>query len=91
MIQSIPKLVIGNFLKLVTFQSDDQTKHIGKDHMLSNVPSFIRMIERLIAKSKSDWVDSIKIEAQTSLRLIIKKLKNSKGEVENILEKLNRS
>ena len=48
------------------------------------------MIERLIAKSKSDQVDSIKIEAQSSLRFVVKKLKNSKGEIENILENLNR-
>jgi hypothetical protein len=69
-IQQIPEIVIQNYLRM-----DSKIK-------ISKLNSFQKLFEKLLHKAKSDKSDSIKIEAQNSLRAIVRALSSSQYESE---------
>jgi len=48
------------------------------------------MIEKLISRAKSDRTDSIRMEAQSVLRTIVRDLSNNKADLLNLLDVLSR-
>lgn len=98
-IQSIPDLVVDNFQKNVNVGRpapdgiDREMLFVPeKDRVLLTAqPSFAKLIEKLLQKSKSDRTESIRIEAQTTLRAIFRKLNNAEQEIPYLLDSLNRS
>ena len=55
---------------------------------ITEISQFVRMIEKLISRAKLDRTESIKIEAQTTLRKIIRDLSNNKNDLVQLLEAL---
>ena len=59
-IKCIPVIIVDNYFLYVRVQREEGT---NKELKLSQVASFIRMIEKLLMRAKGDKTDSIKIEA----------------------------
>ena len=80
MTQSIPKLVIEIYKQFGNFQ----------ESTLASASQFQLMMRKLLLLARTDKVDSIRVEAQTTIRAIIRNLTKKENELSALVESLSR-
>lgn len=98
-IQWIPDLVVGTFKKCISAPNKNQDDDAPPDQRdeqpvkkLTQITSFNRLVEKLLMRAKGDKTESIRIEAQSTIRSIIRKLEHLENdEVATLLFHLNKS
>lgn len=87
---------MDTYLKAVTAVGEDNDPERlrfasrSETESISALASFTLMLDKLTMKAKNDRVDSIRIEAQSTLRQIVKRLEKRPGELQGIIEGLSR-